>query len=77
MTPSEQRHRRHWDLMTYPERLRFITSMFANAPVGEIVWCAESSPFGGLRERRCEDPPDCGAPITKAILRSMLSDCDD
>ena len=46
MTPSEQRHRRHWALMTYPMRLRFVSTMFASVPVGEVVWETRDRVYG-------------------------------
>ena len=48
MTPTEQqnRHRRHWDLMTYPEKLRYISTMFDGAPVDQAVW-QTTKPFSG------------------------------
>ena len=46
MTPSEQRHRRHWDLMTYPERLRFISTMFAHSEPDDVAW-ETIDPFKG------------------------------
>jgi len=49
MTPDQQRHRRHWDLMTYPEKLRYVSVLFETAPIDEVVWCT-SKPFKGHHE---------------------------
>jgi hypothetical protein len=46
MTPDQQRHQRHWDLMTYPERLRFVCVLFDSAEPDDIVWITRE-PFSG------------------------------
>ena len=38
MTPSEQRHRHHWDLMTQTQRLWHVGVLFSVCPVGEVAW---------------------------------------
>ena len=49
MTPAEHQHRRHWQLMTYPERLRFVSVLFSSGPVGDVVWHT-AKPFDGYHE---------------------------
>ena len=49
MTPDEQRYKRHWDMMTYPMRRRFVSTLFDGAEEGDMVWHTDE-PYSGYDE---------------------------
>jgi hypothetical protein len=46
MTPDEQRTCAAWDMMTYPMRRRFVSTVFAAAGPDDMVWHTQESYSG-------------------------------
>jgi hypothetical protein len=49
VTYEENTWRRHWDMLTYPQRLRFVSVLFDEAAPNDIVW-QTPYPFEGYHK---------------------------